>query len=91
MENIKTFLFKSFYNKKTNYSKEKHIKTKEQSIPVIVLDLKTNKFIKCVSIAEAARSLNTHSKTIWRKVQDNKLYLDRYKIIKYSGDRKSVV
>lgn len=55
-------------------------------MPVIVLDLKTNKFIKFVSIAKAARALDTHSKTIWRKVQDNKLYFDRYEIIKYGGD-----
>lgn len=66
--------------------KEKQTKAKVQGMPVIVLDLKTNKFHKYVSIAEAARALDTHSKTIWRKVQDNKLYLDRYQIIKYSGD-----
>ena len=68
------------------YLKEKQLKTKGQGISVIVLDLKTNKFTKYVSIAEAARALNTHTKTIWRKVQDNKLYLDRYKIIKHSGN-----
>jgi len=66
------------------YLKEKQLKGR--GINVIVLDLKTNKFNKYVSIAEAARALNTHTKTIWRKIQDNKLYLDRYQIIKYTED-----
>jgi hypothetical protein len=47
---------------KTNFKETGH--NKGQGISVIVLDLKTNKFVKYVSIAEAARALNTHTKTI---------------------------
>jgi hypothetical protein len=43
---------------------KKPLKTKGRGINVIVLDLKTNKFFKYVSITEAAKALNTHTKTI---------------------------
>jgi hypothetical protein len=69
---------------KTKFKETGH--NRGQGISVIVLDLKTNKFTKYVSIAEAARALNTYPKAIWRKVQNNNLYLDRYHIIKDSGD-----
>ena len=49
-------------------------------IPVIVLDLKTKQSYVYMSISEAARFFNTHPKTIWRVVYNNKLYLDRYQI-----------
>lgn len=67
-------------------AREKQIKYKTQGISVIGLGLKTNKFIKYVSIAEAARALNTYPIPFLRKVQYNKLYLERYIIINCSGD-----
>jgi hypothetical protein len=63
----------------------------KSGIPVIVLDLKTNKSIKYRSITEAAKSLATHPKTIWRKLQYNKLYLDRYLIKKHLGVMDSII
>jgi hypothetical protein len=39
-------------------------KRKNMSIPVVVLDLKTKEFYEYLSITEAARSFNTHPKTI---------------------------
>lgn len=53
-------------------------------IPVVVIDLNTKESFKYMSIAEAARSFNTHPKTIWRIVYNNKLYLNRYQIIEYN-------
>lgn len=50
-------------------------------IPVVVLDTKTRELFEYTSINEAARSFKAHPKTIWRKVYDNKLYLNRYQII----------
>jgi hypothetical protein len=46
--------------------KNKEIGTKRNNsgIPVVVLDLKTKQSYVYVSIAEAARSFNTHPKTI---------------------------
>lgn len=62
--------------------KNRDIGTKRNNfcIPVVVLDLKTKQSYEYVSIAEAARSFNTHPKTIWRVVYNNKLYLNQYKI-----------
>ena len=59
-------------------------KRKNMSIPVVVLDLKTKEFYEYLSITEAARSFNTHPKTIWRIVYNNKLYLNRYQITEKS-------
>jgi hypothetical protein len=63
--------------------KNREIGTKRNKfgIPVVVLDLKTKQSYEYLSIAEAARSFNTHPKTIWRIVYNNKLYLNRYQII----------
>ena len=47
----------------------------------ILLDLRTKQSYVFVSIAEAARFFNTHPKTIWRIIYNNKLYLNRYQII----------
>jgi len=47
-----------------NLSREIGTKRNKFGIPVVVLDLKTKKSLKYVSIAEAARSFNTHPKTI---------------------------
>jgi hypothetical protein len=46
--------------------KDREIGTKRNKfgIPVVVLDLKTKESYVYVSIAEAARSFNTHPKTI---------------------------
>jgi hypothetical protein len=41
-----------------------------------------------VSIAEAARSFNTHPKTIWRVIYHNKLYLNRYHIIEQNKSKE---
>ena len=49
-------------------------------IPVLVVDLQTNKSVKFVSINQAARSLAAHPKTIWRKVKNKQPYLERYLI-----------
>jgi hypothetical protein len=46
----------------------------------MVFYLKTKESYEYVSIAEAARSFDTHPKTIWRVVYNNKLYLNRYQI-----------
>lgn len=80
-----------FYFNKVRITKEnffsnnlpRQIGTKRNKfgISVIVLDLKTKQSYEYVSIAEAARSFNTHPKTIWRIVYHNKLYLNRYQII----------
>lgn len=61
-------------------NKEIGSKRNKFGIPVVVLDLKTKESYDYVSIAEAARSFNTHPKTIWRIVYNNKLYLNRYQI-----------
>lgn len=50
--------------------------------PVVVMDLKLNNSTSYVSIAEAARSLNTYPKAIWRKVNSGNLHKGRYKITK---------
>jgi hypothetical protein len=57
------------YNQKKNIIMNKNnreIGTKRNKfgIPVIVLDLKTKQSYEYASIAEAARSFNTHPKTI---------------------------
>jgi len=67
--------------------KNKEIGTKRNNsgIPVVVLDLKTKQSYVYVSIAEAARSFNTHPKTIWRVIYNNKLYLNRYQIIEQNN------
>jgi hypothetical protein len=46
------------------------------------MDLKLNNSTSYVSIAEAARSLNTYPKAIWRKVNSGNLHKGRYKITK---------
>ena len=82
LNKIKKFNGKFFSN---NLSREIGAKRNKFGIPVIVLDLKTKKSYEYLSIAEAARSFNTHSKTIWRIVYNNKLYLNRYQIIENNG------
>ena len=62
------FCAKSYKTTLKTYLKGTPGKAKGQGINVIVLDLKTNKFNRYVSIAEAARALNTYPKTIWRRV-----------------------
>lgn len=69
----------SFFSK--SLPKEIATKRNKSGIPVVVLDLKTKQSYVYVSIAETARSFNTHPKTIWRIIYNNKLYLNRYKII----------
>ncbi len=51
-----------------------------KGIPIIVLDLKTNKLFEYRSIAEAARSFNVYPNKIWRTIRKNKPYLNRYQI-----------
>lgn len=72
--------------------KDREIGTKRNKfgIPVVVLDLKTKESYVYVSIAEAARSFNTHPKTIWRVVYYNKLYLNRYHIIEQNKNSKEL-
>jgi len=67
--------------------KNREIGTKRNKlgIPVLVLDLKTKQSYVYASIAEAARSFNTHPKTIWRVIKNNKLYLNRYQIIEQNN------
>jgi len=65
----------------TNLPKEIGTKRNKFGIPVLVLDLKTKESYAFVSIAEAARFFNTHPKTIWRIIYNNKLYLNRYQIM----------
>ena len=76
------------YNQKMMIKmKNKEIGTKRNNsgIPVVVLDLKTKQSYVYVSIAEAARYFNTHPKTIWRVIYNNKLYLNRYQIIEQNN------
>lgn len=76
---------------KTILGREIGTKRNKFRIPVLVLDLKTKESFKHVSIAEAARSLNTHPKTIWRVIYNNKLYLNRYQIIEhYDKDQEKL-
>jgi len=72
--------------------KNREIGTKRNKfgIPVVVLDLKTKQSYEYLSIAEAARSFNTHPKTIWRIVYNNKLYLNRYQIIEKNNKELGV-
>ena len=58
------------------------INKNNSSVPVIVVDLQTNKSVKYTSINQAARDLAAHPKTIWRKVQNKQPYLERYLIVK---------
>jgi hypothetical protein len=66
-------------------------KRKNMSIPVVVLDLKTKESYEYLSITEAARSFDTHPKTIWRIVYFNKLYLNRYQITEKRNKELSIV
>lgn len=84
------------YNQKKNIIMNKNnreIGTKRNKfgIPVIVLDLKTKQSYEYASIAEAARSFNTHPKTIWRVVYNSKLYLNRYQIIEKKNKELGVL
>ena len=83
---IKAILYLNIVRKlKDNFisspSREIGTKRNKFGISVVVLDLKTKQSYVYVSIAEAARSFNTHPKTIWRVVYNKTLYLNRYKII----------
>jgi len=60
-------------------------------IPVVVLDLKTNKSTEYVSISDAARFFNIYPKKIWRAVNNNKLYLGRYQITPIIKNKKEVL
>lgn len=92
MINFKLFLNKisklrdSFLS--NNLSREIGTKRNKFRIPVLVLDLKTKQSYEYASIAEAARSFDTHSKTIWRVIYNNKLYLNRYQIIEINKDKE---
>ena len=50
------------------------------SIPIIILDTKTDILLEYSSISEAARFFNTYPKKIWRILHSDRLYLNRYKI-----------
>lgn len=64
-----------------SYSLGKETANRNNSrIPVIVVDLQTNKSVKYASINQAARFLAAHPKTIWRKVKNKQPYLERYLI-----------
>lgn len=52
-----------------------------KNIPVVVIDFKVNRLFKFSSINEAARFLDAHPTTIWRKIQKDELYLGRYRIV----------
>lgn len=81
---IKSGLAKKRFNKGfffTSSHKRNIERNKIAGVPVIVLDLYTNKSVKYNSITQAAKSFNTHPKTIWRKVQNKQRYLERYLII----------
>ena len=73
--------------------KNREIGTKRNKlgISVVVLDLKTRQSSEYLSISEAARSLNTHPKTIWRIVFNNKLYLNRYQITEKSNKEEELL
>lgn len=71
---IKSYFFKETKNNNLNNKKNK------KSIPVVIFDLKKEKFFKYSSINEAAKFLNTYPNTIWRKIQTKELYLNRYSI-----------
>ena len=73
-----------------NFPREIGTKRNKFGIPVVVLDLKTKQSYNYRSIAEAARSFNTHPKTIWRIVYNNKLYLNRYQIIEKNNESKGL-
>ena len=83
MTNIRLYSSKVIY-----FGKEASNKNNSR-IPVIVVDLQTNKSVKYTSINAAARDLAAHPKTIWRKVQNKQPYLERYLIVeKYSKYNK---
>jgi len=77
MTNIKFYLTRIKRNLFTKNIKRNKI----EGIPVIVLDLNTNKSYKYPSITKAAKYFDTHPKTIWRKVQSQERYLERYLIM----------
>lgn len=81
MRNIRSYSSKI---KKTFFSGfgMETINKNNSSVPVIVVDLQTNKSVKYTSINQAARDLAAHPKTIWRKVQNKQPYLERYLIVK---------
>jgi hypothetical protein len=54
---------------------------------VIVLDLKNNVSSEYISIADAARYLDTYPKAIWRKVHNKEKYKGRYIITIKDGNR----
>lgn len=75
---------------KNNKYKEIGSKRNKFGIPVVVFDLKTKESYDYMSIAETARSFNTHPNTIWRIVYNNKLYLNRYQIIEKNNKSKGL-
>lgn len=76
-------LYSSKVNKKDYFNRLFFDKIKNKNnagIPIVVLDLQTNKLTQYKSINEAARSLAAHPKSIWRKIHNKQLYLERYVI-----------
>jgi hypothetical protein len=73
--------------------KNREIGTKKNKsgIPLVVLDLETKQSYEHKSIAEAARFFNTHPKTIWRIVYNNKLYLNRYQITEINNKERGML
>jgi hypothetical protein len=55
-------------------------KKKGFGTPVIIFDQKNNKYSEHISIAEAARYLNTYPNAVLRRIQDNKPYKERFLI-----------
>ena len=70
--------------------KEIEIKITKLGIAVIVTDLHTNESVKYESINQAARNLAAHPKTIWRRVQDKKPYLERFIIRRHYPKRNLI-
>ena len=77
--------FKNYFS--SNIPRKIGTKRNNLGISVTVLDLKTKESYEFVSIAKAARFFNTHPKTIWRIVYNNKLYLNRYQIVENNNNK----
>ena len=78
---LKIFIhYKKFMpmNSITGFSDIKHKVTK--GIPIIILDLRERKSFEYASVAEAARFIRIYPKKIRKLINNNELYLNRYKI-----------
>jgi len=88
MKNIRLYTTKIIKPLSDNWKEVSRKNT--MGINVIVLDLQTNKSVKFVSITEAARSLAAHPSTIWKRVHDERPYLERYLIKKDLGKDSAI-